>query len=666
MSDVFVPGLSSRFDTEKLVEDMMRLQRIPRDRTENAINLMESQKTWWQGLGRQLSLLGDSARNLFSFQNPFNERVVFSSDDGTISATATREASEQSASFSVLQLAQADRFLSSPVGERTTVDAGNYVFRVGSEEISFTFRGGSLGEFADAVNRSGAGKVGANVVSVQPGTRSLLIESRLTGAENRLGFSGDAEVLARNLGMIGPAGFRSELAFDAETLREGGAQDGSFIQSEGTVELSPRGSARIPLELDAASGVPLVLRLQTATRIREAEEVPPPPGPDVPSSGSVSHQGITVHNEPSSVPLPENAEGEGPRVDDLVVFSLIFADGTGVKLPEIDDSIEFTAREYDLSQLVGGKIPVALGMDNANTHRDILVRDAVILDPEDEGGDFKALNAVSTAQDAIISMEGIRMTRPSNVIDDIIPGVTITARATGDRPVRLDVRTDRELVKESIIQLVGNYNRLMAELNVLTRNDPSLITELTYLSREESEEMKEKLGAFSGDSTLAQLRNGLTRATSSPFPTQAGRELSMLAQIGISTNARGTAGFDPTKLRGYLEIRESTLDAALENNLQAVRQLFGWDTTGNLIVDSGVAFTLSTISRPFVETGGIISLKTGTIDSRIRQDTQRLATIDRQLAAREVELRMQFTQMESAFSQMEQTSARFDSLNNSN
>jgi flagellar hook-associated protein 2 len=108
------------------------------------------------------------------------------------------------------------------------------------------------------------------------------------------------------------------------------------------------------------------------------------------------------------------------------------------------------------------------------------------------------------------------------------------------------------------------------------------------------------------------------------------------------------------------------LDAALENDLPAVRQLFGSDTTGDFVIDTGIAFHLEAIARPFVETGGIIALKTGTIDSRIRQDTQRLASLNSQLASRENQLRLQFIQMESAFSQMEQNSARFENFMNSN
>jgi len=381
----------------------------------------------------------------------------------------------------------------------------------------------------------------------------------------------------------------------------------------------------------------------------------------------VTHGGITIQNNPSIAPLPQwTPPAPPPRVDDFGVLSLTFSDGSRAALPPITDTVEFFEREFDLSAIAAGRTIVTLNIDNANTHREIMVRDAMVFDPNAVATGHRPLNAVSTAQNAIISMEGIEMTRPSNVINDIIPGVTITARGVSDRPVRLDIQTDRERVKDAIISLVGNYNRLMAEINVLTRNDPTIIDELTYLTREEADELRERLGAFSGDSSLNHLRNAMIRIVTSPHPTDAGRELALLAQLGISTNARGAPGFDASRLRGYLEINESVLDAALENNMQYIRQLFGSDTDGDLIIDSGVAFNLEAVARPFVEMGGIISSRTGTIDARIRGDTQRIANMDRQLEARERDLRMQFGRMESAFQQMEQMSTRFDNFMNSN
>jgi flagellar hook-associated protein 2 len=210
----------------------------------------------------------------------------------------------------------------------------------------------------------------------------------------------------------------------------------------------------------------------------------------------------------------------------------------------------------------------------------------------------------------------------------------------------------------------------MAEMNVLTRNDARILDELSYLSEEERQEMQKRLGAFSGDTVLNQFRNSLQRAAAMPYRTSGEeQDYILLAQIGVSTDARRAGlggGYDPARLRGYLEIDEKALDAALESRLPLVQQLFGYDTDGDLIVDSGLGLMIENLSRPYVESGGFISLKTGALDSRISQDRRRIETMDRQLAAREAQLKMQYGQMEGAYNRMEQLSNSLENFSRQN
>jgi flagellar hook-associated protein 2 len=298
----------------------------------------------------------------------------------------------------------------------------------------------------------------------------------------------------------------------------------------------------------------------------------------------------------------------------------------------------------------------------------VVIQNVRIFDPDALGG-VKPLNAVSTAQDAIVTMEGIEIRRPGNEIDDLVPGVTITALDVSDRPIRLRVEPDREAVKESIISLVGNYNRLMTEINVLTRNDDRVVEELAYLTREEKAEYRQKMGAFSGDSTLMQLRNSLIRAVSSPYPTSLEQELALLAQIGVGTDVRrsgSTGGADPSRLRGYLEIDEKVLDAAITSKLPSMKELFSSDTTGDLLPDMGIAYSIDALAKPYAETGGFIAMKTGNINSRIDQEKRRIETLDRQLAAKEADLKKQYGQMEGAYRRMEQMSTSLDRFQQQN
>jgi flagellar hook-associated protein 2 len=666
MSDIYIPGVKSRFETDKLIEDLMKVERIPKERTEKNVENLEIQKGYWQEIGRRISSLRESARQLFSFQNPFSERIGVSSDESVITATATRDAAERKYSFTVKQLAQADRFLSLPLEDSFKVEAGTYTFTIGDDTVSFPFKGGTLKEFTDILNRRGQDKLGASIIAVEKGARSLLIESKITGAGKHLGFADDAERLAIVTGIadrIDDA--RRDFPLSEDSVKP--VSDPQYLTFKGeALQVAAGGAASIPFDPPVRSIPSLAIRFETAAEILpENYELPlPPSGPTIPPPDSVSYGGITIENEPSSVPLPVWEAPERPRrVDDLTTLSLAFSDGTRIALPPIPDSRNFSSAQYNLEEFAGGRAIVSLDLTNRNTHRDVSIRNVRVLDPHAQGG-FKARNAVSGAQDAVITMEGIEIKRPTNSIDDLIPGVTISPKGISSRPVTVGIEPDRETIKESIIGLIGNYNRLMAEVNVLTRNDTRIIEELTYLDAGEREELKKRMGAFNGDTTLNQFKTSLQRAATMPYETADDQDLVLLAQIGIGTDVRrsGSGGYDPSRLRGYLEIDERALDAALETRLPGVQQLFGYDTNGDLIVDSGIAYAMDNLTKPYVESGGFVSLKTGTIDSRISQDRRRIETLERQLAAKEAQLKLQYGQMEGAYNRMEQTGASLDNF----
>jgi len=684
MSDIYVPGVRSRFNTDKMVDDLMRLERIPRDRAQNNVDSLQTQKSYWQEVGRRITSLRDSARMLYSFQNPFNERLGHSSDESIITASATREASEQQFNFTVKQTAQADRFLSRPLEEKTRVEAGTYTFAVGNDEISINYRGGTLRNFVEIINNRGRDKIGASLIAVQPGTFSLMIESKLTGSANRLNFSNDASKLALEFGMTERSNDSLQTVDLSEnTVNKSGLNAANVTVNDGVLKAAALSTVSIPINMQINSDSALVMRLQTQTKVGTDGTInipKPPPGPNVPSS-SVTYGGIKIDNPASSAPMPDfTPPAIPPRNDDMNVLNLIFTDGTSQKLPPISDSNSPVARQYNLAEIARGRTIASLNVENTNTHREVSVGKIEILDPSSSGG-LKPLNAVTTSRDAVILMEGIEITRPTNNIDDLVPGVTLNLRGVSDKPVELKITGNTEAIKEAIISFVGNYNRLMAEINILIssrgnatpdlkaptiRGDERVVEELTYLTREEAEDMKTRLGAFAGDSTLNTLKNNLQRTITAPYPTSLERELTLLAQIGVSSNAARNTGYDPARFRGYLEIDEKTLDAALETKIPAIKELFGNDTSGDMIADTGVAFNVETLVKPFMELGGIISLKTNTIDSRINQDERRIANLDRQLAAKEQDLRIQYARMESAYSRMEQMSNSLDNFNQQN
>ncbi len=666
MSDIYIPGVKSKYDTEKIIEGLMKVERVRKESAEDRIEVLENEKNVWQDLNRRVGSLRESARSLFSYQSPFSERVAVSSNENALSASATRSAIEAEHSFRITRPASADRFLSKALPSDFQIPAGDYGFRIGDTKIDLAFRGGGLRDFAEALNRRGQDKLRASSLTVEPGTNSLVLESLLTGSANQLSFAGASESLVIDIGL-------AERIDDSERhiqVEEYSAlAPNSTIKAEnGVLSAGPESAARVPLGTQIPSDSHLIMELEIRTvqlPYDAPEDVGPPKGPILPPTGSIVYGGISIQSAPSSVPLPPWQPPEAPRrVDDMEPLSLIDADGTELRLGMINDSETFQTLRYNLADLAASSKLLELQIKNDNTHRIYELRNIRIFDPETRGA-FRALQPITVASDAAFSMDGIEIKRPTNIVDDLIPGVTLNIQRESDETITLEIRPDRETAKDAIIALIGNYNRLVGEINVLTRQNDEIIDELSYLTEDERETLSERLGTMVGDSTLNDLKSKLQRIANDVYITRADRDLSLLAHIGVSTNSGqigSGSGLDMSRLRGYLEIKEDALDRALKDNMEAVRDLFGNDTDGDLIVDNGVAYRLDATLKPYVETGGIFSLKTSTVDSVIAREKRTVESEEKRLASYEIELKRKYGQMESALNRMESSSSSIDNF----
>ena len=352
--------------------------------------------------------------------------------------------------------------------------------------------------------------------------------------------------------------------------------------------------------------------------------------------------------------------------------SVIGPDGSRRPLPDLVESDEKQTLRVALDAY--GSSAAGIGLRVRDTTRELEVLAARVYDPSETGG-FRPLKPVSTAQDAVVAVDGIEIVRPGNAISDVVPGVTLNVKSASDKSVRLKIEPDREKAQEAIVTFVGNYNKLMAQFNILSRKDEKIVSEISYFTAEERKTAKERLGSLQGDSTLSLISSALQRSTQGTYATKAGRDMALLAQLGIATNASrpGTGGgYDAARMRGYLEIEDETLAKALNERFEAVSQLFGSDTNGDLIVDSGLAYSIDSLLKPYVETGGIIALKTGTIDRQLGSTSQpgslraKLADMDVQLERKEQELKQKYGSMEASLNRMESAASSIDSFSKQN
>ncbi len=267
-------------------------------------------------------------------------------------------------------------------------------------------------------------------------------------------------------------------------------------------------------------------------------------------------------------------------------------------------------------------------------------------------------NPITQAQNAIVTIEGITVERPTNDFDEILPGVSLEVRSPSDTPVELIVSPDIELAKQEVIRLVGNYNVTLQQVNILTRDDPTVVDDIAFATEEERNAALEELGTLRGDTLLTRLRSRLVSAVSNMI--RVGGSVSFLSEIGISTNQHSVGTLNSTSLNGYLEINESSLDAALSNSFEHVSKLFGNDSDGNQIIDNGFAFSVSEAIEQYTQSGGIIDVRTQRISNQIREADTQIERYSDKLEDKEAELRRQFAVMEQQVQSLQDNTRALD------
>ncbi len=671
MSDINIPGVKSNINTEKMIKALMDAERVPLKRMETEVDRYKTDKKTWQDLNVVISHVKNSANKLWSFNNPFEDKIAKSSDESVLTATATRKAIVDKKQITVKQVATADRFLSGSLNTEFKVDAGTYRFRIGKDEISFSFPGGTVNEFVSMINKKGKNLLKASVLRNTQDTQVVVIESLKTGKENKLEFLDDAISFGLKSGMLKKTTTSSlSVPLRSEAIKQLASPltAGMYSIQEGVLSVNPSVKLQIPIQPSFTLNQNMVLEYEVKTHQiapEELKEITPPSGPEIPDTGYIEHKGIRIYSEKSKVITPEQKQPEpAKRVDDMNVLSFK-SQGNVISLPQLKDSENFIKVQIPIGKLAPNIESFII--QNNNTNRSIQLRNITITDPTVRGG-YVAANPISQAGDAILELNGVEIVRDKNQIDDLIPEVTINLLQKSDKPIDLSIERDVDAIKQDIIAFIGNYNRLITEIDILTRKKESVIDEATYLTPEERKDAEKRLGILQGDITLMNLKNSLQRIMMNPYKTDGDRNMVLLAQLGISTNAAtGSAGsLDKSLLRGYLQIDESKLTQALKAHPEWARELFGNDTNGDLIVDTGVAYTVENYLKPYINTGGIFETKIATINSQMSRKKTEIRNYNEHLKDYEAKLRKKYGMMEGMIEELQKSSQSLKNLNQGN
>ena len=671
MAGLNIPGVTDQYNTNDTVEKLMKIERVPLTREQNQLESLKTEKSAWRDVNSKLSSLRDNTKTLYSFENPFNSKLTSSSEEYAVTAEANRSASIQSFKVDVLQAASSDRFLSDELENDFKVPTGTYTYKVGEKQITFNWKGGSLKDFAAAINKRGNNIIKASIIGASAGKKSLLIEAVPTGKENRLIFEDDAKTFAFDSGMVDK--IKSETQTFASSQNEIlpvnkieydepaympvlSLTKTKFDEENQNATVEPRGAYQVKIPEKILRDQSLHLQFTVAQK--ETEDITPAINqtllqPELPDAGSAEFGGIVINNNESDTNLNLPKEPPAP-LEPVLTNSVLYAvmeDGSEKEIP-YTPAEEGKAAQIDikLAEYPGIK---ALAVRNLNTGTTLEVSSISALDPVKDLG-YGPKHPVSTADDAIIKYEGITITRPSNKIDDVVPEITLNVHDKTEKTATIAVKPDVDSSKNAIIEFVGKYNQAVAELNILSQNKPEIIEELDYLTKDEQEAEQKKLGLFQSDFSLTNIKSNMAATISARYMFSDSAEITMLSQLGIATNAGGySGGYSQSKLRGYLEIDEKKLDDALANHLDDIKMLFGYDSDGDLIVDTGIAYKLDKQISAYTQTGGILAMKTSSLDSKIKSSETKITKLESQMEKKEAELRSKYSQMEGSLNSLE-------------
>ena len=605
MGKLTINNLSnSGIDVQNLIEQLVKVKSQPIDNLKTQNDSYNNKIKKLNELLDLMKKLQDASKSLFDYRSPFDEMLAKSSNEEFFTAIASRGADLAKRRIEILQTARSYRITSDPIAVDTKIGKVNFSIQVGDSIRRISFEGGTIIDLVNAIKEQAKDIVNVNLTYKDKDTVYVSFEAKKEGANSNIVFSEEIQPIFEQLGiLIKSQKSESTLLKVNSILLDSGKQN----------------------KVDLPEGVKGQKLLVTFNVQKKEFNLPTPSQVQVPEE---TGSGTPITIDPQTVyPDPVNAS---QIVDTSKVSNQpmqVKVTGTdGEKIIEINASTQnFT---IDKDQLGIGEIKSIEFVNNSSNS--YTITDLTVKSVQEKEG-FVAKNVVSEGRNAIITVDGIRIEKESNVIDDVIKGVTLTLKKETKQEETLSIEPNTDFMKEKIIEWVGHYNNMI-----------DFIVNETKINREGGEN-----GTFAGDTAFMMLHNTIQRFMQSTYGEG---PYKMLAQLGIST---GKPGNTPTQKGGYLEIDEAMLDKALKENPAKVKEFFGFDSDGDKIPDNGIGQRLFDYLKGMTNfSDGTIKKRTDYFSTLITGNQKRIETLNRQLEIYRDNLIYKFAVMENLISKL--------------
>ncbi|MDR6676590.1 flagellar filament capping protein FliD [Pseudomonas oryzihabitans] len=230
---------------------------------------------------------------------------------------------------------------------------------------------------------------------------------------------------------------------------------------------------------------------------------------------------------------------------------------------------------------------------------------------------------ISKAADALLTVDGLKLSSASNVVSNAIEGVTLTLTATTQKgsAVTLGIEKDEGAIKGNVKKFVESYNKLMGVIATQTK-----VTIVNNNSRPVA-------GALVGDATArtltATIRNELVNM-------QGAGSVKALAHLGITTTKEGTLALDDAKLSKVVSEKSD-------------------DITDFFTSSRGLASRMKAKLDPYDKTGGILEQRNSALTDKLKKVDSQKAQLDMRMTELQVRLYKKYNAMDALYSRLSTT-----------
>lgn len=242
-------------------------------------------------------------------------------------------------------------------------------------------------------------------------------------------------------------------------------------------------------------------------------------------------------------------------------------------------------------------------------------------------------NAGQSAQNAELSINGVKITSSSNTIKDAVPGMTFQLLAEQSK-VNVEVKQDADKIASKIDEFVKAYNEI---IDIIKENTKKITNE-----KDSDGNYKNFKTNLQGDSLLKDLQNELYGIVSGVGAKNNGEGFQLLSQIGIEIDKGATTAATMT---GKITFDKELFKEKMTENPAAVEELFRGD--------NGLGTLAKERLKDWTSVNGLIKMKMDGFESEINFINDQMESMNARLILKEEALNKKYTAMEVALAKLQ-------------